>query len=98
MSVQRLTQLDFALRKIPGKSIVDTMAVRRGEVLGAIGNSGDAREAHLHFLVTNGPDILASEGLPYVIDRFRMKRPEGSWQERRNDFPLGNAIIEFDGR
>jgi hypothetical protein len=72
--------------------------VRRGEVLGAIGNSGDAREPHLHFQVTNGPGILASEGLPYVIDRFRMKRPEGTWQERRNEFPLGNAIIEFDGR
>lgn len=72
--------------------------VRRGEVLGAIGNSGDAREPHLHFQVANGPDILASEGLPYVIDRFRMKRPEGTWQERRNEFALGNAIIEFDGR
>ncbi|MFC5595017.1 peptidoglycan DD-metalloendopeptidase family protein [Lysobacter niastensis] len=72
--------------------------VRRGEVVGAIGNSGDAREPHLHLQVTNGPDILASEGLPYVIDRFRIKRPEGAWQERRKEFPPGDAIIDFDVR
>lgn len=72
--------------------------VRRGEVVGAIGNSGDAREPHLHFQVTNGADILASEGLPYVIDRFRMKRPEGTWQERRKEFPPGDATIDFDVR
>ena len=67
-------------------------------MVGAIGNSADAREPHLHFQVTNGPEILASEGLPYVIDRFRMKLSEGGWQERRNEFPLGNAVIDFDTR
>lgn len=55
-------------------------------------------EPHLHFQVTNAPDILASEGLPYVIGRFRMKRPEGAWQERRNEFPLEEAVIDFDVR
>ena len=48
--------------------------------------------------MTNGPDILASEGLPYVIGRFRMKRPEAIWLERRNEFPLGDATIDFDMR
>ncbi|MBX9401638.1 M23 family metallopeptidase [Lysobacter sp. BMK333-48F3] len=72
--------------------------VRLGEAIAAVGNSGDAREPHLHFQVTDGPGILASEGLPYVIDRFRMKLPDGSWQERANEFPLGNVIIEFAGR
>lgn len=72
--------------------------VRRGDVVGAIGNSGDAREPHLHFQVTNAPGILASEGLPHVMDRFRMKLPQGNWQERRNEFPLGNAVIDFDTR
>lgn len=35
--------------------------VRRGQVVGAVGNSGDARQPHLHFQLTNSADIMASE-------------------------------------
>jgi hypothetical protein len=69
--------------------------VRQGQVLGMIGNSGDAREPHLHFQVTNGPDILASEGLPYVIDRHRIRSVDGNWQVRSREFPLGGVAIDF---
>lgn len=72
--------------------------VRKGEVIATVGNSGDSREPHLHFQVTNGPDILASEGLPYVIDRFRAQPADGPWQQRSNEFPLGNMKIDFDVR
>lgn len=43
--------------------------VRAGEVLGLVGNSG-APAPHLHFQVTDGPEPLTSEGLPYVLDSF----------------------------
>jgi Peptidase family M23 len=44
--------------------------VRRGEVLGRVGNTGPSGAPHLHFQVTDGPDPLASEGLPFVFRRF----------------------------
>lgn len=69
--------------------------VRRGQVLGEIGNSGDARWPHLHFQVTDGPDILASEGLPFVIDRFRMRTGEGAWTTRTAAYPLDHDVIDF---
>lgn len=69
--------------------------VREGDRLALIGNSGDSREPHLHFQVTTGPDILASEGVPYMIDRFRIRRADGSWHDRMREFPLGNALIDF---
>lgn len=69
--------------------------VQRGQRLALIGNSGDAREPHLHFQVTTGPEILASEGLPYVIDQFRMTADDGSFQVRKLEFPLGNEAIYF---
>jgi murein DD-endopeptidase MepM/ murein hydrolase activator NlpD len=46
--------------------------VRRGQVLGLVGNSGNSDAAHLHFHVMDGPSPLASNGLPYVIDRFEV--------------------------
>jgi hypothetical protein len=46
--------------------------VREGEVLGLLGNSGSSTGPHLHFHVMNRPSALASDGLPYVFDRFRL--------------------------
>jgi len=43
--------------------------VRRGQVLGKLGNTGNTSAPHLHFHVMNGP-TLGSDGLPYLIDRF----------------------------
>jgi hypothetical protein len=45
--------------------------VRTGDVVGLLGNSGSSTGPHLHFHVMNRPSALASDGLPYVFDRFR---------------------------
>jgi hypothetical protein len=42
--------------------------VRAGEQVGELGNSGNTDSPHLHFHVMDGPDPLASNGLPYVFD------------------------------
>ncbi|MFT4395642.1 M23 family metallopeptidase [Gordonia lacunae] len=44
--------------------------VRRGDVLGQVGNSGNSVAPHLHVHVMNGPEFLGSEGVPSVTDRF----------------------------
>lgn len=69
--------------------------VKRGEWLGQIGNSGDARWPHLHFQVTIGPDILASEGVPFLIDRYRAKEDSGTWTTRNREYPIGDIAVEF---
>jgi len=46
--------------------------VRRGQVLGLVGNSGNSDAPHLHFHVMDSPSPLASNGVPYVIDRFEV--------------------------
>jgi Peptidase family M23 len=46
--------------------------VKRGQVLGLVGSSGNSDAPHLHFHVMDGRSPLASNGLPYVIDRFEV--------------------------
>jgi len=44
--------------------------VKRGQVLGKLGNTGNTSAPHLHFHLMDGPSVLGSNGLPYVIDSF----------------------------
>ena len=44
--------------------------VRRGQVLGLLGNTGNTDAPHLHFHIMDGPSPLQSNGLPFVHPRF----------------------------
>ncbi|MEZ5372661.1 MAG: M23 family metallopeptidase [Microthrixaceae bacterium] len=44
--------------------------VTRGQQLAALGNTGNANASHLHFHLMDGPSVLGSNGLPFVIDTF----------------------------
>jgi Peptidase family M23 len=44
--------------------------VETGDVLGLVGNSGNSSAPHLHFHVMSTASPLASNGLPYLVDRF----------------------------
>jgi murein DD-endopeptidase MepM/ murein hydrolase activator NlpD len=44
--------------------------VRRGQVLGKVGTSGNSSEPHLHFQVTDGPSTFLSDGVPYLLPKF----------------------------
>lgn len=43
-----------------------------GQVLGAVGNSGNTLGPHLHFHVSRAPALLASEGRPFVLREFAL--------------------------
>jgi murein DD-endopeptidase MepM/ murein hydrolase activator NlpD len=46
--------------------------VKKGAVLGKLGNSGNTSGPHLHFHIMTGPSVLGSNGVPYVIDTFNL--------------------------
>jgi Peptidase family M23 len=81
--------------------------VRRGQVLGLVGNTGGSSEPHLHFQVMDGPSPLLSNGLPYVFDRFELQGhidltggeavavPTPLPQRRENRLPLALDVIAF---
>ena len=70
--------------------------VRRGMVLGRIGNSGDSREPHLHFQVMNTPSNFAAEGVPYVIDQYWVRLADDTWGKRAHELPVMGALVNFE--
>jgi len=81
--------------------------VRRGEVLGLVGNSGNSDGPHLHFQICDANSPLGSEGLPFVFESFEKLgqggltdsgaswKPIGKVEERRMEIPVENVVVRF---
>ncbi|MDY6995336.1 MAG: M23 family metallopeptidase, partial [Actinomycetota bacterium] len=50
----------------PGEQLTE------GQVLAALGNSGNTDAPHLHFHVMDSPNPLRSDGLPFVFSSFQL--------------------------
>jgi Peptidase family M23 len=73
--------------------------VRIGQVLAKVGDSGDAFEPHLHFEVSTSPTVLAGEGVPYLIDDYRiLSTTDAEAERRKRELPLDTMVLDFGER
>lgn len=47
--------------------------VKRGQVLGLVGSSGNSDVPHLHFHISDRASFLGADGLPFVIESFLLE-------------------------
>jgi Peptidase family M23 len=81
--------------------------VRRGQKLGLLGNSGNTQGPHLHFGINEGREGLASNSLPFEIDRFRFEgiaaagstpgelTVTGTPHDERRSHPLVTSVSDY---
>jgi hypothetical protein len=77
--------------------------VHQGDVLALLGNSGNTTGAHLHLQVTDRNSVLASQGVPFVFEKFTYLGPGSDYERDKhmsapwaNSIPPGNAVIQFE--
>ena len=78
--------------------------VRRGQVLGLVGNSGNSTEPHLHFHLSDANSPLGSEGVPYVLETLDVvgacrsalgNCSRESPEVRRRQMPAASELVRF---
>jgi hypothetical protein len=82
-----------------------------GQLLGRLGNSGNSSAPHLHFQLSDGPDPITANSLPFVFDRYTLVGtvPPGSLapgeppvtiagtpEAQRATYPLVLTVQDFD--
>jgi murein DD-endopeptidase len=81
--------------------------MRRGQVLGLVGNSGNSTEPHFHFHIENGSSPLGAEGLPYSLASFEVVGHGWGWKPadatapaevHKNEIPVENEVVNFAGK
>jgi murein DD-endopeptidase MepM/ murein hydrolase activator NlpD len=78
--------------------------VRRGQVLGLLGNTGNSSEPHLHFHICNANSELGSEGLPYAFASFEVLGKGDTWKpgeshaavKHEMEIPTEDEIVQFE--
>ena len=76
--------------------------VHGGDVLGRLGNSGNATGPHLHFQLTDGNSVLQSEGVPFIFNKFSYLGPGSEYETdkhlsipRDHSIPGNNDVVEI---
>jgi Peptidase family M23 len=78
--------------------------VRRGQVLGLLGNSGNSSEPHLHFHICDANSELGCEGFPYAFASFEVEDKGFNWKSSESreaplkhemEIPLEDEVVVF---
>ena len=68
--------------------------IKKGEVIGRVGHSGNSFAPHLHFQLMDSGDITVANGVPCAFEQYEIFR-DNEWQIIENGIPTDKDRIRF---
>jgi len=68
--------------------------VKKGQMIASLGNVGNTDGPHLHFHITESPDVLGSNGIPYAFEQFDLSGETAEAEFMKNFYSGG--ILKID--
>jgi hypothetical protein len=72
--------------------------IKKGQIIGKVGHSGNSTAAHLHFQLMDNENILEAKGIPCVFENIEVFNNElNIWEKRINSVPKNNERFRYNG-
>ncbi len=68
--------------------------VRKGDVLGKVGHSGNSTAPHLHFQLMDSSDLLSAKGIPCAFEQYDLYQ-NGEWKSVYSGVPSDKDRIRY---
>jgi len=69
-------------------------SIKKGEIIGRVGHSGNSFAPHLHFQLMDSSNIASANGLPCAFEQYEIFQ-DGKWKKEVNGIPTDKDRIRF---
>lgn len=69
-------------------------SIKKGEVIGRVGHSGNSFAPHLHFQLMDSSDIASAYGMPCAFEQYDVFQ-NGEWKKEVNGIPTDKERMRF---
>ncbi len=85
----------FAHLQMGSITVSAGQSVKKGDVLGKVGHSGNSTAPHLHFQLMDSSDLYSAKGIPCAFEQYELFQ-EDEWKTVYNCVPSNTDRIRFE--